>query len=148
MQALRLLSPASDKVLHLRCKDEWRSVPGVLNKDLFSWPCLTSLLLWLFAHLPFKASKLLRVAHNLAKVDVKHVSTVLQHDVVVVAVADPQDEGGHAPACTGVDEVHHSLQKGKLFMFIPHHLFMRHWVSLYWRERGSMPLTQILMSCH
>lgn len=62
------------------------------------------------AILPFKAAKLLRVAHYLSKVDVKHVSAVLQHDVVVVAVTDAQDEGGHTPACTGVDEVHHSLQ--------------------------------------
>lgn len=66
--------------------------------------------------LPFKASKLLRVAHDLAKVDVKHVPAVLQHDVVVVTVTDAQDEGGHAPACTGVDEVHHSLQTEALFL--------------------------------
>ena len=60
--------------------------------------------------LPFKASKLLCIAHNFAEVDVKHVSAVFQHDVVVVAVTDPQDEGGHAPPCTRVDEVHHSLR--------------------------------------
>lgn len=60
--------------------------------------------------LPFKAAKLLCVAQDLSKVDVKHVSAVLQHDVVVVTVTDAQDEGGHTPACTGVDEVHHSLQ--------------------------------------
>lgn len=65
---------------------------------------------------PFKASELLRVAHDLAKVDVKHVPTVLQHDVVVVTVTDAQDEGGHTPACTGVDEVHHSLQTETLFL--------------------------------
>lgn len=66
--------------------------------------------------MPFKASKLLSVAHDLAKVDVKHVPTVLQHDVVVVTVTDAQDEGGHTPACTGVDEVHHSLQTEALFL--------------------------------
>lgn len=66
--------------------------------------------------MPFKASELLRVAHDLAKVDVKHVPTVLQHDVVVVTVTDAQDEGGHTPACTGVDEVHHSLQTEALFL--------------------------------
>lgn len=65
--------------------------------------------------LPFEASKLLRVAHDLAKVDVKHVSAVLQHDVVIVTVTDAQDEGGHTPACAGVDEVHHSLQIEALF---------------------------------
>lgn len=68
-----------------------------------------------FTILPFKASKLLRVAQDLAKVDVKHVSAVLQHDVVIVTVTDAQDEGGHTPACTGVDEVHHSLQTEALF---------------------------------
>lgn len=50
--------------------------------------------------LPFKVPNLLRVAHYLAEVDVEHVSTVLQHDIVVVAVADPEDEGGHTPTCT------------------------------------------------
>lgn len=64
----------------------------------------------LFVHLPFKVSELLCVAHDLAKVDVKHVPSVLQHDVVIVAVTDPQDEGGHTPPCTRVDEVHHSLR--------------------------------------
>lgn len=66
--------------------------------------------------MPFEAPKLLRVAHDLAKVDVKHVPAVLQHDVVVVTVTDAQDEGGHTPACTGVDEVHHSLQTEALFL--------------------------------
>lgn len=60
--------------------------------------------------MPLKVPKLLSVAHNLAKVDVEHVAAVLDHDVVVVAVADPQDEGGHAPSCTRVDEVLHRLQ--------------------------------------
>lgn len=68
------------------------------------------------AGVPFKASKLLRVAHDLAKVDVKHVPAVLQHDVVVVTVTDAQDEGGHAPACAGVDEVHHGLRTEALFL--------------------------------
>ena len=49
--------------------------------------------------LPFKASKLLCIAHNFAKVNVEHVSTVFQHDVVIVAVTDPQDECGHTPPC-------------------------------------------------
>lgn len=64
----------------------------------------------LFIDLPFKAPKLLCIAHNLSKVDVKHVSTVFQHDVVIVAVTDPQDERGHAPPCTRVEEVHHGLR--------------------------------------
>lgn len=50
--------------------------------------------------LPFKASKLLCIAHNLAKVNVEHVSTAFQHNVVIVAVTDSQDERGHTPPCT------------------------------------------------
>lgn len=59
---------------------------------------------------PLKGPELLRVAHDLAEVYVKHVSAVFQHDVVVVAVTDPQNECGHAPAGTRVDKVHHSLE--------------------------------------
>lgn len=40
----------------------------------------------------------------------KHVAAVLQHDVVIVPVADTQHEGGHAPASARVDEVHDGLQ--------------------------------------
>lgn len=126
MQALRLLPPACDKVLHLRRKDEWGSVPIAggcfIIHDVFEFilpaslccPNTFTLLYFLTAaclciHLPFEASKLLCVAHNLAKVDVKHVSAVFQHDVVIVAVTNPQDEGGHAPTRTRVDEVHHGL---------------------------------------
>lgn len=32
MQALRLLPPACDKVLHLRCKDKWWSVPMIAKE--------------------------------------------------------------------------------------------------------------------
>lgn len=78
----------------------------ILSLPLFTFKML---LVFLF-DLPFKASNLLCIAHNLAKVDVKHVSTVRQHDVVIVAVADSQDEGGHTPPCTRVDEVHHGLR--------------------------------------
>ena len=64
----------------------------------------------LFIDLPFKGSKLLGIPHNLAEVNVEHVSAGFQHDVVVVTVTDPQDERGHAPAGARVDEVHHSLR--------------------------------------
>lgn len=84
-----------------------------VNKELHVPSCERGS--FLFTILPFEASKLLRVAHDLAKVDVKHVPAVLQHDVVIVTVTDAQDEGGHTPACAGVDEVHHSLQTEALF---------------------------------
>lgn len=60
--------------------------------------------------LPLDAAELLRVAHDLAEVDVEHVTAVFDHDVVVVAVADAQNERGHTPAGAGVKEVHYSLQ--------------------------------------
>lgn len=59
---------------------------------------------------PLKGPELLRVAHDFAEVYMKHVSTVFQHDVVVVAVTDPQHKCGHTPAGTRVDEVHNSLE--------------------------------------
>ena len=55
--------------------------------------------------LPFKAAEHLRVAQELPKVDVEHVTRGAQHDVVVVAIADAQDVGGHAAARARVDEV-------------------------------------------
>lgn len=58
---------------------------------------------------PLDVSKHLRVSQELSKVDVEHVTAGLQHDVVIVAVADSQDVGGHAAAGTRVDEVLHSL---------------------------------------
>lgn len=111
MQTLRLLAPACDEVLHLRCENKGWSVPVVVSEKVIALShserhrSSTHFLL----SLPFKACKHLRVAHDFAKVDVEHVSCWFQHDVVVVAVTDPQDEGGYTPPCTRVDEVHHSL---------------------------------------
>lgn len=59
---------------------------------------------------PLKGADLLCVAHDFAKVDVKHVAAVLQHNVVIVSVADSQHKCGHTPAGARVDEVHDSLQ--------------------------------------
>lgn len=50
------------------------------------------------------------MSQELPKIDVEHVAAALQHDVVVVAVTDSQDVGGHAAAGTGVDEVLHCLK--------------------------------------
>ena len=41
--------------------------------------------------LPFNVPKHLRVSQELPKVYVEHVAAGLQHDVIVVAIADPQD---------------------------------------------------------
>lgn len=49
------------------------------------------------------------MAQELAEVNVEHVSAGPEHDVVIVAIADPQDVCGHAAACTRVDEVLYRL---------------------------------------
>lgn len=51
-------------------------------------------------HSPFDVSKHLRVSEELPEVDVEHVAAGLQHDVVVVTVADSEDIGSHAAAGT------------------------------------------------
>lgn len=51
------------------------------------------------------------MSQELPEVDVEHVPTRLQHDVVVVAVADSQDIGGHAATGARVDEVLHGLKE-------------------------------------
>lgn len=61
-------------------------------------------------NLPGYICKLLCVSHDFAKVNVEHLSAPLQHDVVIVAITDPQDEGGYAPTRTRLDEIHHRLQ--------------------------------------
>lgn len=51
------------------------------------------------------------MSQELPEVDVEHVAAGLQHDVVVVAVADSQDVGRHAAAGARVDEVLHRLDR-------------------------------------
>ena len=58
---------------------------------------------------PLDVPEHLRVAQELPEVDVEHVAAGLQHDVVVVAVTDPQDVGRHAAARARIDEVLHRL---------------------------------------
>lgn len=61
---------------------------------------------------PLDVAEHLRVAQEPAEIDVEHVAGGLEHDVVVVPVADPQHVGGHAAAGAGVDEVLHGLGGG------------------------------------
>lgn len=58
---------------------------------------------------PFDVPEHLSVSQELPEVDVEHVTAGLQHDVVVVAIADSQDVGCHAAAGARVDEVLHRL---------------------------------------
>lgn len=53
------------------------------------------------------------MAQEAAKIYVEHVASRLQHDVVIVSVTDAQDISGHAAAGTGINEVLHSLGRGK-----------------------------------
>ena len=58
---------------------------------------------------PSNTSKHLCIAEDLAKVNVEHVSRLAYHDVVVVAVADPQYIGSHTVASTRESKVLHRL---------------------------------------
>lgn len=62
---------------------------------------------------PLDVAEHLRMAQEPAEVDVEHVASGLEHDVVIVPVADPQHVGGHAAAGAGIDEVFHSLGGGR-----------------------------------
>ena len=53
------------------------------------------------------------MSQEAAKINVKHVASRLQHDVVIVSVTDAQDVRGHAAAGAGIDEVLHGLEGGK-----------------------------------
>ena len=58
---------------------------------------------------PSNTSKHLCIAEDLPKVDVEHVSRLAHHDVVVVAVTDPQHIGSHTVASTRESKVLHCL---------------------------------------
>lgn len=55
--------------------------------------------------IPFKATKHLCMSQKLPKVNVKHVPSVPEHYVIIVAVTDSQDISGYTASCTRVDEV-------------------------------------------
>ncbi len=55
--------------------------------------------------LPFKAAKHLGMAEKLAKVDVEHVTSGAQHNIVVMAITDAQHVGCNTASCTRVDKV-------------------------------------------
>lgn len=65
---------------------------------------------------PFDVPEHLCVSQELPKVNVEHVPAVLQHDVVIVAVADSKDVGGNAATGAGVDEVFHRLRMPHTFL--------------------------------
>ena len=58
---------------------------------------------------PLYAAEHLSVAEDLAKVDVEHVTGLLDHDVVVMAITYAEDVGSNAVPGTGTSEVINSL---------------------------------------
>jgi F420-dependent methylenetetrahydromethanopterin dehydrogenase len=53
-----------------------------------------------------------KVAENVTEIDVKQMAVLLDHDVVVVAIANAQHIGRHTVACTGGCKVlHHHLHR-------------------------------------
>lgn len=63
----------------------------------------------LVVFLPFDVAKHLCMPQELAEVNVEHVSAGLQHDVVIVAVADSKNVCGHTTTSARIDEVFHCL---------------------------------------
>ena len=59
---------------------------------------------------PFEVSKHLRVSKELAKINMEHVSFLLQHDVVIVTIADSQDIGGDTVASAGCRKIVYCLE--------------------------------------
>lgn len=53
------------------------------------------------------------MAQELAKVDVEHVTSGAQHNVVIMTITDAQYVGCHAATCTRVDEVFGCLKRGR-----------------------------------
>lgn len=60
---------------------------------------------------PLDGAKHLRVAENLAKVDVEHVARPLHHDVVVMAITDSQYVSSNTVSSTRTGEIVHRLEK-------------------------------------
>lgn len=60
---------------------------------------------------PFDVTKHLCISQKFIEVNVKHVTWLLQHDVVVVSVTNSQHVGSHTVASTRSGEVVHSLEK-------------------------------------
>lgn len=54
---------------------------------------------------PLNISKHLSISEDFSKVDVKHVTRFLHHDVVVMAIANAQDIGSNAVAGTRTSEI-------------------------------------------
>ena len=61
--------------------------------------------------IPFNVAKHLSIPQKLGEVDVKHVTWLLEHDVVVMAITNPKDVGRHTVSSTGVHEVLNCLRK-------------------------------------
>lgn len=109
----RLVAPVDD-VRHVGGEDEGGAVPargsGTRSKMVMTLLHLEAARF--IGHSPLDVPEHLGVSQELPEVDVEHVSAGLKHDVVVVAVTDPQDVGGHAAAGARVDEVLHRLTGG------------------------------------
>ena len=65
---------------------------------------------------PFNITKHLSISQKLVEVNVKHVTWLLQHDVVIVSVTNSQHVGSHTVASTRSGEVVHSLEKQNIFI--------------------------------
>lgn len=96
-------------ICHVRGEDKGGAVSAKVSNTVRQGNKNTQVTVAMHLHLhltdnmlvsPLNVPKHLCVSQELSKVDVEHVTTGLQHDVVVVAVTDPQDVRGHTAAST------------------------------------------------
>ena len=80
------LSPALIDVSHVRRQNKWDKIE-------------------------LDGSKHVSVAKDTTKVNMEHVTSLADHDVVVMAITYPQHIGSHTVASTRVSEVLYSLQQ-------------------------------------
>ena len=60
-------------------------------------------------HLPLEIANHLCISEEFSEVDMKHMSGVLDHDVVIVSITDTQHVRGNTVASAGCHEIVHSL---------------------------------------
>lgn len=57
------------------------------------------------------------MAQEFAKVDVKHVTSGAQHDIIIMAITDAKHVGCNTASSTRVDEVLRSLKERRKWYF-------------------------------
>lgn len=64
---------------------------------------------------PFDVAKHLGMTQKPSKVNVEHVSSCFEHDIVIVPVTNSQNISGYTAPSTGVNEILHCLKDEDVF---------------------------------